>query len=61
MRQDRRQFEIQMGLFQPRLERPKWKALPSETKRTVLPLLVELLERAAIRQSTPEPQGRSDD
>lgn len=61
MRQDRRQSEIQMGLFQARLERPEWKALPAETKQTVMPLLIELLEAAAVAKSTQKAQGRSDD
>jgi len=61
MRQDRRQCEIQMGLFQPRPERPEWKALPIETKQSVLSLLIELLAQAAVVRATAEAQGRSDD
>src|SRR5262245_34193123 len=61
MRQDRRQCEIQMGLSQPRLERPEWKALPIKTKQTVLSLLIELLQEAAVAQTAPKAQGRGDD
>ena len=61
MRPHRRQSEIQMGLFQPRPERPEWKTLPIETKQNVLWLLIELLEEAAVAKTTPPTQERSDD
>ena len=62
MQQDRRSSEVQMGLFQSRPERPEWKALPTETKQTVLSLLIELLaEAGVVMRATAETPGRSDD
>ncbi len=59
MRQDAREPEIQMGLFQPKVELPK--AIPVETKQTVVSLLVKLLQEAAMAESVTKPQGRNDD
>lgn len=48
MRQHReRRSRIQLGLFQPRVELPEWKAVPPDVRQTVASLLLELLKEAA--------------
>jgi hypothetical protein len=42
-----RRSEIQLALFQPKVERPEWKAMPPEVRETVMSLLVELFKHAA--------------
>ena len=61
MRQDSRQFEIQIALFQPRVERPEWNNMPAETKQAVLSLIVELLQEAAAMESTAQIKERTGD
>jgi len=34
-------------LFQPRVERPEWKAIPQDVRQTVMSLLIELFKEAA--------------
>ena len=41
-----RRGKTQLGLFQPRVERPQWKAVPPERKQTVMSLLAELFREA---------------
>ncbi len=42
-----RRSQIQLGLFQPRVERPEWKAIPQDVRQTVMSLLIELFKEAA--------------
>ena len=34
-----RRSQIQLGLFQPRVERPEWKAIPQDVRQTVMSLI----------------------
>lgn len=38
----------QLGLFHPQIDLPRWETLSTRTRRTVMPLLVELLKTAAL-------------
>lgn len=58
-----RRSENQLGLFQPAVERPEWKAMPPDVRQTVMSLLVELFKQAAgrIEDDAPKKRGGSHD